>query len=128
MYPRSGFGVIIGIVFLLIAFVVLLRVAATPAPIYASDEYAYLKHGRDLGRVTATQQIQRDPGLQDISNQAYFEVVRLAGRISRDLTLCGAGISASANRSGGHDDPAVPLLHSGGRLGTIPSDSDGYSQ
>jgi hypothetical protein len=86
MHVRGGFEMIIGMIFLLIAFVVLLRVATTPAPIYASDEYAYLKHGRDLGRVTKTQQTQRDPGLQGLSNHAYSWVLRLAGRISGDPT------------------------------------------
>ena len=72
--------------FFLVSFVVLLRVGTTPAPIYASDEYAYLKHGLDLGKSPAIAQPARDPGLQELSNHVYSWVVQLASRISGDPT------------------------------------------
>jgi hypothetical protein len=74
------------IFFFLIAFAVLLRVGATPAPIYASDEYAYLKHGLDLGKSPDKVQSARDPHLQGVSNYVYFWIVQLAARISSDPT------------------------------------------
>ena len=73
-------------IFILLALYMILRLAATPAPIYASDEYAYLKHGRDFGRVAAASQMERDPQLQLLSNHAYFFLLRVAERISSDPT------------------------------------------
>jgi len=72
--------------FFLLAFAVLLRVGTTPAPIYASDEYAYLKHGLDLGKLSATVPSERDPKLQGLSNHVYSWVVQVAARISGDPT------------------------------------------
>ena len=73
-------------IFILLALFVVLRLATTPAPIYALDEYAYLKLGRDVGRVAIESQMERDPHLQRLSNHVYFWLVRLAGRISGDPT------------------------------------------
>jgi hypothetical protein len=82
---HSGFEALLGGLFLLIASVTLLRVETTPAPIYASDEYAYLKHGLNLGKPLVVGP-PRDPGLQEISNSVYSWIVRLAGRLTGDPT------------------------------------------
>ena len=82
---RSGFEALLGTLFLLIASGVLLRVETTPAPIYGSDEYAYLKHGLDLGKPSVGGSA-RDPGLQELSNSVYSWIVRLAGRLTGDPT------------------------------------------
>ena len=82
---RAGFEALLGALFLLIACGVLLRVETTPAPIYASDEYAYLKHGLDLGKPLVAGPA-RDPGLQGLSNFVYSWIVRLAGRLTGDPT------------------------------------------
>jgi hypothetical protein len=76
---------LIAVIFLLISVVFLLRVATTPAPIYASDEYAYLKHGLDLGKPSLAGHA-RDPGLQGLSNSVYSWIVRLAGGLTGDPT------------------------------------------
>ena len=82
---RAGLEAFLGTLFLLIASVTLLRVETTPAPIYAGDEYAYLKHGLDLGKPSVAGPA-RDPGLQGLSNSVYFWIVRLAGRLTGDPT------------------------------------------
>jgi hypothetical protein len=74
-------------VFIVSACLTLFRIVTTPAPIYASDEYAYLKHGKDFGRVDAEQEEARDPGLQQLSNYAYFWIVRCVAKLSDDPTL-----------------------------------------
>ncbi len=58
---RAGFEALLGAIFLLIASGVLLRVETTSAPIYASDEYAYLKPGLVLGK-PSVERPARDPG------------------------------------------------------------------
>jgi type IV secretory pathway TrbD component len=82
---RTGFEALIGALFLLIVSGVLLRVETTPSPIYASDEYAYLKHGLDLGKPPVGGP-ERDPGLVGLSNSIYLWIVRLAGRLTGDPT------------------------------------------
>jgi hypothetical protein len=87
MSAHARYEKLILVFFFLVAFAVLLRVGTTPAPIYASDEYAYLKHGLDLGNPPATApQAARDPKLQGVSNYVYFWVTQLAARISGDPT------------------------------------------
>jgi hypothetical protein len=74
-----------GALFLLTVSGVLLRVETTSSPIYASDEYAYLKHGLDLGKPSVGGP-ERDPGLVGLSNSIYLWIVRLAGRLTGDPT------------------------------------------
>jgi hypothetical protein len=82
---RAGLEGLIRALVLLIASVFLIRMLNTPAPIYASDEYAYLKHGQDFGRSLAMVQL-RDPGLQGLSNYIYSWMIHSTGRISGDPT------------------------------------------
>jgi hypothetical protein len=86
MRIRATYEKLILVVFFVLAFGALIRVGTTPAPIYASDEYAYLKRGLDLGKSSAIAQSARDPGLQGLSNHVYFWVVQLASRVSGDPT------------------------------------------
>jgi hypothetical protein len=86
MSTRVPYEKLFLVLFFLVSFGVLLRVGTTPAPIYASDEYAYLKHGLDLGKSSALAQAARDPGLQGLSNHVYFWVVQSASQISGDPT------------------------------------------
>ena len=69
-------------IFFSIALLVIFRLATTPTAIYALDEYAYLKLGRDFGEVAVAAQMERDPGLQQLSNHVYFWIVHIAGRLS----------------------------------------------
>jgi branched-subunit amino acid transport protein len=86
MRIQAPYEKLILVLFFVVSFGVLLRVGTTPAPIYASDEYAYLKCGLDLGKTSAIAQSARDPGLQGLSNHVYFWVVQLASRVSGDPT------------------------------------------
>ena len=53
-----------------------LRSLTTPAPIYASDEYAYLKKAQLVGGDPAV--AARDPYLQALNNRLYFKVLDAA--------------------------------------------------
>lgn len=86
MRIKAPYEKLILVLFFVVSFGVLLRVGTTPAPIYASDEYAYLKRGLDLGKTSAITQSARDPGLQGLSNHVYFYVVQLASRVCGDPT------------------------------------------
>jgi hypothetical protein len=62
----------------------LFRVQTTPAPIYASDEYAYLKRAQlsaQPGEVSA-----RDSQLQEINNRLYYKVISLSSALGVDPT------------------------------------------
>lgn len=54
------------------------RAAAAPTPTYASDEYAYLAHGKFLHETTEL--LRNDPGLQRLPNRLYFRLVNAAYR------------------------------------------------
>jgi len=61
-----------------------LRSLTTPAPIYASDEYAYLKKAQLVGGDPAV--AARDPYLQALNNRLYFKVLDAARNLSVDVT------------------------------------------
>jgi len=56
-----------------------------PSPIYPGDEYAYLRQGLDFPNITAN--YERDPGLQRLSNYAYFALIRTVDAAGIEPTI-----------------------------------------
>lgn len=69
---------------LILATIGLLRSITTPAPIYASDEYGYLKQAQMVGESPSV--AARDPYLQAINNRLYFKILDVARALSSDVT------------------------------------------